>query len=259
MQTDKKIFVNYWEIAVPWAFKEENINYHERRKLRYDLQDYMHRAIDFHAYKDKTLIELGCGSGIDSAEFASNGAYVISIDFTKNATRLTLKTLKEANTIPNVIQADLHHLPLRDGIADAIYSFGVLHHIPDVENVMEEIHRISKEDAEAICMLYNKNSFLYAFSIIFLHRNESSDEEELLRKYSERIIGCPYTKAYTKEEAINLFSKYFNHVEAKVYYNVVDLPGKRKFKLNIPEDYEFGWHIIVKAKGKKFIGKKFIQ
>jgi hypothetical protein len=48
-----------------------------------------------------------------------------------------------------------------------------------------------------------------------------------------------------------LFSRYFNEVSAKVYYNVVDLPGKRKFKLNIPDEYELGWHIIVKCRGKK--------
>jgi hypothetical protein len=50
---------------------------------------------------------------------------------------------------------------------------------------------------------------------------------------------------------VSLFSRYFNEVSAKVYYNVVDLPGKRRFKPNIPGEYELGWNIIVKCRGKK--------
>jgi len=48
------------------------------------------------------------------------------------------------------------------------------------------------------------------------------------------------------------FLRYFSEISAKVYYNVVDLLGKRKFKLNILDEYELGWHIIVKCRGKKY-------
>jgi ubiquinone/menaquinone biosynthesis C-methylase UbiE len=245
-------YIEYWQKAVPWTFRGEGLTYEQKRRMRYELQDYMIPAVGFESYRSKVVVELGCGGGIDSAEFARNGAEVISIDFTRTAVETAKSTLKEAGVQPNVIQADLHHLPLRDSIADCIYSFGVLHHIPDVENVVSEVVRIANERSDVICMLYNRESILYAYSILFLHRNEGvNDEQQLLGLYSERILGCPYTKAYTKEEAVSLFSRYFNEVSAKVYYNVVDLPGKRKFKLNIPDEYELGWHIIVKCRGKK--------
>jgi ubiquinone/menaquinone biosynthesis C-methylase UbiE len=245
-------YIQYWEKAVPWAFKGEGLTYEQKRRMRYELQDYMMSAIGFDSYQSKLVVELGSGAGIDSAEFARNGAEVISIDFTRTAVETTKSTLEQAGVQPNVIRADLHYLPLRDSIADCIYSFGVLHHIPDVENVLREIVRVAKDKSEVICMLYNRESLLYAYSILFLHRNEGiTDEQRLLSLYSERILGCPYTKAYTKDEAISLFSKYFREVSARVYYNVIDLPGRRKFKLNIPDEYELGWHIIVRCRDKK--------
>lgn len=211
----------------------------------------MHDAIDFSLYRGKLVVELGCGGGVDSAEFAKNGAEVLSLDFTETAVETTNSILEDAGVMPNVIQADLHNLPLRSSVADCIYSFGVLHHIPDVDSVIIEIARIAKVHSDVVCMLYNKDSILYAYSILFLHRDEGVDEQRLVSMYSERILGCPYTKAYTKQEAISLFSGYFESISARVYYNVIDLPGSRKFKLNIPDEYELGWHIIVKCHGKK--------
>jgi hypothetical protein len=36
----------------------------------------------------------------------------------------------------------------------------------------------------------------------------------------------------------------------KVYFNVIDFPEERKFKLNIPDEYELGWHIKLNARTK---------
>jgi len=181
-------------------FQRRGVHIRTKRRMRYELQDYMIQAIGFEFYRSKIVVELGCGGGIDSAEFARNGAEVVSIDFTRTAVEATKSTLEEAGIIhQNIIQADLHNLPLRDSIADCIYSFGVLYHIPDVENVISEVVRIANERSDVICMLY-------AYSILFLHRNEGvNDEQQLLGLYSERILGCPYAKAYTKEEAVSLF------------------------------------------------------
>jgi len=89
-------FVDYWERTVPWVFKNEKLPYQERRRLRYALQDYMLEAIPFTSYKGKLLLEIGSGSGIDSAEFGRNGADVVSLDFTETGAKSTKDTLAEA-------------------------------------------------------------------------------------------------------------------------------------------------------------------
>jgi len=69
-----------------------------------------------------------------------------------------------------------------------------------------------------------------------------------LSMYSERIEGVPYIKAYTKDECRELFSKFFGEISLDVRYNVIDLPSKRKIKIGIPDEYELGWHLIIKCK-----------
>ena len=71
--------------------------------------------------------------------------------------------------------------------------------------------------------------------------------DELLARYSERKEGNPYTRVYTKAEAEAMFSQYFKSCSVEVRYNVIDLPEQRKVKVSVPDEYELGWHLIVKA------------
>lgn len=54
---------------MPWLFKEEGLPYAERRRLRYQPQGYMREVIRFDQHKSDLVLEIGSGSGIDSAEF----------------------------------------------------------------------------------------------------------------------------------------------------------------------------------------------
>lgn len=105
-------------------------------------------------------------------------------------------------------------------------------------------------------MLYNKDSLLFAYSIIYrygikgrLLLDGSCTEHDLVARYSERIEGCPHTRAFTKEEAKNLFSHWFNNVEVSVRYNVIDTDEQRKVKLGLDDRWELGWHLVVRATG----------
>ena len=218
--------------------------------MRYELQDYMLEAIPFGSFKGKRLLEVGSGSGIDSAEFGRNGAEVISLDFTEAGTKATRDTFNEAGLDSNVVRADAQRLPFRDGAFDCVYSFGVLHHIPNASGIVGEISRVMTPDGDFICMLYNKNSLLYAYSVLFLHKDEDLGEEELVSKYSERVEMCPYTKAYTKKDVEDLLQDKFGVISIGIHYNVIDTATKRKIKAEVPDFLELGWHIIVEARKK---------
>lgn len=234
------------------GFIPERLDYDKKRSFRYSLQDYMHDVFKFGDFSGKLILEVGCGAGIDSAEFARNDARVISTDLTRQGTELTRDLLIKSGLPSSVIQSDAKALPFKDNTFDCVYSFGVLHHIPDVEVALGEIYRVLKPGGRVMVMLYHRDSLLYAYSIIYWRGIKEGllktlTPEELVSCYSERNEGCPYTRAFTKDEAKNLFSSQFKQVTTKVHYNVVDLPEQRKVKVKVPDKYELGWHLIVKA------------
>jgi len=243
----------YWEKSTPMSFIPENMGYEEKRRFRYELQNYMQEAFGFADFKGQSVLEVGCGSGIDTVEFARYGAKVTAIDLTQVAVELTRTLLAEAGLPATVTQADVCGLPFEDNSFDCVYAFGILHHIPDVNKALAEIHRVLRVGGKVMAMLYNKDSLLYEYSIMYQRGVKEGflkihTEDELVSRFSERNELCPYTKAYHKAEAIDLFEELFRNVEASVHYNVIDLPEKRKVKVDIPSEYELGWHLVVKGR-----------
>src|SRR4030042_1394548 len=240
--TINKEIIQYWERSTPMSFVPERLSHAQKGEFRYSLQDYMHDAFRFNGFTGKMVLEIGCGAGIDSAEFARNGACVVSTDLTRTSTELTRDLLKEIGIPSVVIQSNATSLPFKDNVFDCVYSFGVLHHFPGIESALEEIYRILKPGGQVMVMLYHRDSLLYAYSII-LWRGikegllKTMTPEALVSRYSERNEGCPYTRAYTKEEAITLFSSRFKQVTAEAHYNVIDLPEQRKVKVAVPDKY----------------------
>ena len=250
--TINKEIIQYWERSTPMSFVPEKLSYEKKREFRYSLQDYMNDVFRFNDFKGKMVLEIGCGAGIDSAEFARNGASVISTDLTRTSTELTRDLLTEIGMPSNVVESNALSLPFKNDIFDCVYSFGVLHHFPGIESALAEIYRILKPGGKVMVMLYHRDSLLYAYSIIFWRGIKEGllktmTPDELVSRYSERNEGCPYTRAFTKEEAITLFSSRFRQVTGEVRYNVIDLPEQRKVKVDVHDKYELGWHLIVKA------------
>lgn len=247
----------YWETSTPMCFKPEGWSYESKRSFRYALQDYMHDEFGYAEWAGKQVLEVGCGAGIDTLEFTRNGAVVTATDITDNAVKTTAELAIEAVLPVTLVKASALALPFHDGSFDCVYSYGVLHHIPDVECALNEITRVLKDDGKLLAMLYNRNSLLYAYSIIYRHGLKEGllttsvcTEQDLMSRYSERHEGCPYSRAYTKEETEDLFSKWFGDVNVCVRYNVVDTDIERKVKLELDDRYELGWHLVVVATKK---------
>ena len=234
------------------SFIPEKLDYEKKREFRYALQDYMQDVFRFSDFSGKSVLEVGCGAGIDSAEFIRNGANVVSTDLTRTGAELTRGLLIESTMPDRVMQADAKFLPFKDKTFDCVYSFGVLHHFPGIEDAVAEIHRVLKPGGKAMVMLYHKDSLLYGYSIIYWRGIKEGllkkmTPEELVSCYSERNEGCPYTRVFSKDEAARLFLSCFSQATTEVHYNVLDLPEQRKVKVEVSDKYELGWHLIVKA------------
>lgn len=244
----------FWARDVPMAFEDQPKTYEEKRRFRYALQDYMHAVFQFDMYGNKQVLEVGSGAGIDSAEFLRYGAQTVSVDFSRFSIRSTKLLLKEANLDGQIALADTKSLPFRDSHFDVVYSFGVIHHIPDVSEALSEIARVLKPGGLFTGMVYNRNSLLYAYSIIYMHGilegllAQGATEVEIASKFSERIPGNPYTRAYSNDELESVLKEFFRDISIEAHYNVLDTPKKRKLKFQLENGGEsLGWHLVFRA------------
>jgi len=125
---------------------------------------YLLKEVDFANYKNKKLLEIGCGLGIDLVSFARAGAIVTGVDLTPRSIELCHEQFQIYGLEARFLVADAENLPFPDENFDVVYSFGVLHHTPNIQKAISEIHRVLKPKGEALVMVYNKNSAFYLLS-----------------------------------------------------------------------------------------------
>lgn len=102
--------------------------------------------------RGKRGLEIGCGGGADLLRLSAGGAQLVGFDLSagvESARRLT-------KHLPNVgiVQGDVHALPFGPGQFDFIYSFGVLHHLPDPQVAFAGLATLLKPGAPLITYLY---------------------------------------------------------------------------------------------------------
>ncbi len=77
----------------------------------------------------EVIVEAGAGAGRFTPHAASTGATVVSIDYSDAIDAAKRNNERFANV--HFAQGDLRKLPLKAGVADRLFCFGVLQHTPD--------------------------------------------------------------------------------------------------------------------------------
>ena len=107
--------------------------------------------------RDKLVLDAGCGGGRYARLLGEQGARVIGVDLSSAVD----KAAEICAPYPDVaiVQADLLNLPLADGVFDAAFSIGVLHHSPDARRAFAEVLRKVKPGGRLAVWLYRKNTW----------------------------------------------------------------------------------------------------
>lgn len=239
------------------------------RKKRYFVEPHIKEFADFSRWKGKKVLEIGCGIGTDTIEFALAGAQVTAVDLSCESLMIAKQRAKVYGVEDNITfyQGDAEELsefvPL--DLYDLVYSFGVIHHTPDPGNVLWNIDKYIDEISEVRIMLYHKRSWrvleiLWNTPIKYISKKNLNN---IIALQSEAQTGCPITYTYTKKQAKELIednSLLIENIEIKhVFpYRVKDYKEQRyvkkwyfRFMPKLLFNYlssKFGWHLCITAR-----------
>ena len=194
---------NYWNTYIndievasnPIGSKEF---FDELEIYRYQKLAYLPRVVSFSKYKGQKVLEIGCGVGIDSLQFARAGADLTAIDLTPNALKLAQQNLEIHGYHAKFINANAELLDFPDNHFDVVYSHGVLHHTNTPQKAIAEVLRVLKPGGEAVIMLYKKYSWMHLLTKLPGVYVEHEEKE------------APVIFFYTCQEVRQLFSKFAN-------------------------------------------------
>src|SRR5687767_4658027 len=145
--------------------------------------------------KGKTVLELGCGDGLNTVMLAKRGANVIAFDLSAELLELARKRV-EANGCRGVefLLASAHSLPLKDESVDVVFGMAILHHL-DLEIATENVRRVLKKGGRGIFKEPLRNSKLLArVRQFFPTRADVSPYERPLTDQEIRRFGTPYIR-----------------------------------------------------------------
>lgn len=108
-------------------------------------------------YKDKKILDCGCGTGEFTCWYASQGNDVTAIDLC-GPSQEQAKQYASSYQLDDRIdfrQMSVLELDLPDNSFDIVYSYGVLHHTPDPYRGFQNMVRVCKPGGLVIVSVYN--------------------------------------------------------------------------------------------------------
>ncbi len=119
----------------------------------------------FHLLGDvrgKTILEYGCGDGMNTVVLSRRGARVIALDLSPDLLALANERLRVNQCHGSVlVLGSAHELPLHDESVDIVFGIAILHHL-DLALAAGEVHRVLKKGGRGIFEEPVRNSKLLA-------------------------------------------------------------------------------------------------
>lgn len=126
------------------------------RIKREDVETFSLKFWEFDRFRDRLVLDIGCGPGWLTVNYAINGAKVYAVDLTERAVNLTREFLRYRGVSANVATGNAEELEFKDNYFDLVVASGVLHHTPDAFMAFKEAYRVLKPGGVAKITLYYK-------------------------------------------------------------------------------------------------------
>jgi len=205
------------------------------------------RLVAFDGYRGRSVLEVGCGAGVDLARFAKGGAEVTGVDLAASAIDLARANFAQQGLAGRLEVADGERLPFADNSFDLVYAHGVVQYTADPQRLVEECRRVLKPGGEAVFQVYNRISWLNALGKLMKVGLEHEDAPVLL-KFSIgefRRLLSRFREVKIVPERFPVKSRLHGGWKGAVYngvfvgtFNTLPKPLVRRF----------GWHLLAFCK-----------
>ena len=229
---------------------KEYFNEVERKK--FFVEPHILKFTKFPQWKNKKVLEVGCGLGTVGINFALNGSDYTGVELSKESLEIAKKRFEVYNQSGKFYLGNAEELssfvPIKT--YDLIYSFGVIHHSPHPEKIVSQIKKYMNENSILKIMLYAKDSWKNYMIDAGLDQPEAQ-------------YGCPIANTYTKQDVVELLDEYevLSIVQDHIFpYQVepyklgeyIKQPWFDAMPIGMFETLEknLGWHLLITAKLK---------
>lgn len=179
---------------------------------RYNLVPEIISFADFHRWMGRKVLEIGCGIGNDTLNFARACADVTAIDLSEDSLELAKQNFDVWGNKARFFQLNIENTgellyTFYPEKFDLIYSFGVLHHTPNPSRAFKNIRLLCDAQTELRVMLYAKYSF-HTLWVLIKGKGAFWKFSQLLSDNAEAQYGCPVAYHYTFNEIRKLLKDY---------------------------------------------------
>jgi 2-polyprenyl-3-methyl-5-hydroxy-6-metoxy-1,4-benzoquinol methylase len=235
----------------------------ERRK--YFVEPHIPGFADFPKWAGCRVLEIGCGLGTDTVNFARAGAQVTAVELSDESAALARKRLdvyglSERATIRVGNAEELPEI-LTPQPFDLVYSFGVIHHSPHPRRIVEHLRAYMTPHSELRLMVYARVSY----KLFAIMKDEGVWDmariDELIARRSEAQTGCPVTYTYNDETLRALLDGFDITEVRKAHIFTWDIEAYRHHEYRKAAEWanvgdaelsrlerELGWHLLVRAR-----------
>ena len=214
---------------------------------RVERDGFMQEIVRFERWRGLSVLEVGCGIGVDTARFARAGANVWAVDFSPSAVTLTRSRLASEGLTGHVLTADAEALPFADASFDLVFSWGVVHHTPCPEAAAAEIQRVCKPTGRVLVMVYGRHSLVAGQAWVRYGLLEGHPWASPSRLIRDRVESDG-TRVYDHRQVRSLFSGLPDPFIRSVVTAWDLRVGRRRFlpdwtRRLVPS--RFGWFVVL--------------
>jgi len=233
---------------------------------KYFVEPHIPLFAEFERWRGKKVLEIGCGIGTDTVNFARHGAEVTAVDLSANSLEIARQRIgvyglaERVRFLHGSAEALTSFVPKQT--YDLIYSFGVIHHTPHPERVLAEARQYTAAGSTLKIMVYHRWSWKVLWIVLGYGKGQFWRTAELIARNSEAQTGCPVTYTYSRPQARRLVeSRGFRVTDLFVDhifpYRIADYVQYRYVKAWpwswMPRpmfcwlEKRFGWHLCLTA------------